>query len=99
MSALRRKPRINALLVKALRVVDRYVVEHNLRGLRILPACSDCWDGWLTRREVDPLVRQRLIVIIPLARNERSGNGLLGDRVTVEFTEAAARHFWPARRR
>lgn len=92
------KPRLTPQLCRWLDAVDAYVRRYNCRGSTLLSAASDVWDGWLLRAEVEPLVRQRLLYIIPIPADERSGSiGALGDRVTVQFTDRAARLFWPRR--
>ena len=92
-----RKPRLTVEQCRWLDEVDRYVREYDCRGVSLRQAFSDVHDGNLSPLEVAPLIRMRLLYRLPIPTRERSGTGLLGDCFTVDFTERAARHFWPDR--
>lgn len=97
MAEKRKKPRLTAPEVKWLCEVDEHVRRYDYRADSLCQAFSDVHDGGLYPKEVRSLVRQRLLRWIPLSEPDRMGNGLLGDRVTVDFTDRALRIFWPAR--
>ncbi len=92
-----RKPRLTPQQARWIDRVDGYIRRYDCRGHQVFAAASDVFDGWLKREEVEPLVRQRLLQVFPIPADERSWTGLLGDRVTVEFTTRAVRLFWPDR--
>lgn len=91
------KPKITIQLYRWLYHVDEYIRKYDCRGDQVLAAASDVFDGWLTRKEVEPLVRRRMLTVICIPAGEWAGHGLLGDRVTVEFTHRAARLLWAER--
>lgn len=91
-----KKPRLTPQECRWLDAVHQNVVLYKYGPSTIREAASDCWDGWLKLDEVRGMVRQRLLRLIPLS-DPGPGNGLLGDRVTVDLTDRAIRLFWPDR--
>lgn len=101
----RRKPRLTPAQCRWFDEVHRDVVRHNRKGYSLREAFSDCHDGALYEREVEPLVRQRLLSWMPFSEVPREfrdndpgqGRRLIGTFRTVDLTDRAIRIFWPDR--
>lgn len=98
------KPRLDLTSYAILAECDRYIRQHDVRGDAVLHAASDVCDGHYFFSELVPLYRLGLIRPIDdspaatrRARRMDRVDGLCGRGPTIEFTEKAARHFWPRR--
>lgn len=96
------KPRIPATLAPLLVKIDSYIRQYNLRGQALASAASDVLDGLVLRNEIEPLIRRRLLEVIPYNDDaagwwRRDDTTMCGRRYTVHLTERAVRALWPDR--
>lgn len=93
------KPRIRLRSLPILCALDRDIRRWNRRGwLSLQAAPSDLFDGWLNRRELDDLIRRRLLWVVPTGeREDGRGRDLCGTTWTVILTPRAIQAFWPNR--
>lgn len=93
-----RKPRLSLAEARMFIDVDRYIRAYGNTPHNLEQTFSDTHDGGVFRREVDGLIRKRLLTVIPM--KEMPGprewdSGLMGYSWTVDLTERAMKTFWP----
>lgn len=95
-----KKPRIPALWCPVLCEIDEYIRRYDIRGERLKDAASDVIDSWLTRKEVAPMFRRRLLALVPLNPHDcdpREDQTLCGTSWTVDMTPRLMCALWPDR--
>ena len=93
------KPRLRAASIPILVALDRHIRDLDYRGHDLRHAASDRFDGWLYRRELDDLIRRRLLTVI--CDRDPDWNhyprDLCGRGWSVDLTDRAIAAFWPDR--
>lgn len=93
-----RKPRINQRSLPLLISLDQHIRDHDCRGTDLYGAPSDLFDGWAYRRELDDLIRRRLLCVLPTGnRRDERGTDMCGTTWTVHLTDRAIQAWWPNR--
>ena len=78
--------------------IDEYIRHYDIRGVVLRDAAADVLDGAVTRRELDDLIRRRLLTVVPYEAGQGLGFGDdCGSKWSVNLTERAIGAFWPAR--
>lgn len=91
-----RKPRLTLAEARYFCEVDCDIRRGGYSSGRDLEqAFSDRHDSGLYRREIDGLIRKRLLRIVPLLPDQEYDIGLMGYSFTVDMTDRAMRIFWP----
>lgn len=93
----RHKPRLTLAEARMFCEVDNYIRRYGYGSVGLEQAFSDVHDGGLFRKEVDGLIRKRLLTVIPITEPpgpREWDNGLMGYCFTVDMTERAMRVFW-----
>ena len=93
-----KKPKIRASSMPILCELDWSIREYNYRGAGLFEAASDLFDSWLTRRELDDLIRRRFLLVVKYSDGDVLGcRELCGSTWSVDLTKRAIRAFWPER--
>lgn len=96
------KPRIPAASAPLLLKIDSYIRQYDMRGPGLASAASDVLDGLAMRHELEPLVRRRLLTVIPYGEDAagwwcRDDSAMCGRTFSVHLTDRAMQALWPER--
>lgn len=91
----RRKPVLTPAECRYFDAVHQDIIRWGRHPSTMDQAFCDTHDGNLYEEEVEPLIRKRLLIKIPMEFEDQRCGRLLGCRWSVFLTPYAIRIFWP----